>query len=169
MGLFAHWVCAKEAADALRDAGFAEVVETEAAGWQMGYPERRAQLPEWEEFDDAVARLAADAGGAALGSWIYDSDVGYLIAAEGDRGITRLVVNPDAADAYDLPLPEAWPDGAIAGFAEWSKGAPELSHPPMRKPAAPFRALPTATSSSAQWFIQLGCRTLNAQAGSYAN
>jgi hypothetical protein len=124
MGLFAHWICAKEAADALRNAGFGEIVEAEAPGWVIGHPESGAQLPEWEELDEAVAGVAASAGGPAAGSWIYDSDVSYLVAAGGDGGICRLVINPEAAEAYDLPLPEGWAGGAIASFAEWSQSAP---------------------------------------------
>jgi hypothetical protein len=124
MGLFAHWICAKDGGDALRDAGFGEIVEAETPGWVIGQPESGAQLPEWEELDETVARVAAAAGGSALGSWIYDSDVGYLVAADGDGTLCRLVVNPEAADAYDFPFPEGWPDGAIASFAEWSEGAP---------------------------------------------
>jgi hypothetical protein len=124
MGLFAHWVCVKGPADALRDAGFVEVVEAQTPGWLTGYPEEGALPPEWEEFDELVARVAASAGGPPFGSWIHDSDVGYLVAADDHGRITRLVVNPEAGEAYDVPLPEGWPDGAIARFAEWSKGAP---------------------------------------------
>jgi hypothetical protein len=59
-----------------------------------------------------------------LGSWIHDSDVGYLAAADEHGVITRLVIKPDAGDAYGLSLPEGWPRRAIARFAKWSKGAP---------------------------------------------
>jgi hypothetical protein len=94
MGLFAHWICAKDGGDALRDAGFGEIVEAETPGWVIGQPESGAQLPEWEELDETVARVAAAAGGSALGSWIYDNDVGYLVAADGYGTLSRLVVNP---------------------------------------------------------------------------
>jgi hypothetical protein len=124
MGLFAHWICVKGAADALREAGFGRIVETETPGWLTGYPAEDAQLPEWDEFDELVARVAASAGAPAVGSWVYDSDVGYLAAAD-DRGETAgLVINPEAGEVYELSLPEGWPDGAIAGFAAWSNGAP---------------------------------------------
>jgi hypothetical protein len=124
MGLFAHWVCVKGPADALREAGYGRVVETKTPGWLTGYPDEDAQLPEWVEFDELVARVAAAAGAPAVGSWVYDSDVGYLTAADERGDIARLMINPDAGDAYDLSVAEGWPDGAIAGFAAWSSGAP---------------------------------------------
>jgi hypothetical protein len=89
----------KGPADALRDAGFSEVVEVQTPGRLAGYPDGDAQLPEWEELDELVARVAASAGAPALGSWIYDSDIGYLAAADEHGGIARLVINPDAGEA----------------------------------------------------------------------
>lgn len=125
MGLFAHWVCVRGPADALREAGFGDIVETETRGWLMGYPDEDARLPEWEELDDLVVGVAASAGGPALGSWVYDGDVGYLAAADEDGEIARVVINAEGAvDMYGVALPEDWPDGAIAGFARWSNGAP---------------------------------------------
>ena len=124
MGLFAYWVCVKGPADALRDAGFTEVVEVETPGWLIGYPDEDVLPPEWDEFDELVSRVAASAGGPALGSWIHDSDVGYVAAVDERGAITRLVINPEAAEAYEVPLPEDWPERAIARFAEWSSGAP---------------------------------------------
>ena len=124
MGLFAHWVSVKGTAEALAEARYGEVVETETAGWLTGHSGDDMQLPEWDDFDGVVASVTASAGAAALGSWVYDSDVGYLAAADEEGIRARLVINPDACEAYDLPLPEGWPDLAIAGFAEWSSAAP---------------------------------------------
>jgi hypothetical protein len=124
VGLFAHWVSVKGTAEALVEAGYGEIVEAETPGWLTGYRGDDMQLPEWGDLEDAVARVAASAGGPALGSWVYDSDVGYLAAVD-DHGVpARLVINPDACEAYSLSLPEGWPDRAIARFAEWSTGAP---------------------------------------------
>jgi hypothetical protein len=126
VGLFAHWVSVKGAAEALEEAGYGEtVVEAETPGWLTGHPRDDMQLPDWDDFDEAVARVAASAGGPALSSWVYDSDVGYLAAVDDSGALARLVVNPDACEAYDLPLPEGWPDGAITRFAEWSRSAPK--------------------------------------------
>jgi hypothetical protein len=124
VGLFAHWVCVKGPAHTLREAGFGQVVEAGTPGWSAGYPEEGALPPELDAFDELVAGVALSAGGPALGSWIHDSDVGYLAAADEHGGVTHLVVNPEAGEAYDVPLPEGWPDGAIARFAEWSNDAP---------------------------------------------
>jgi hypothetical protein len=129
VGLFAHWVSVKGTAEALEGVGYPEIVEAETPGWLTGYPGDDMQLPEWDDFEGLVARVAASAGGPALGSWVYDSDVGYLAAADEQGVAARLVINPDACEAYDLPLPEGWPDGAIARFAEWSSAAPNALDP----------------------------------------
>jgi hypothetical protein len=124
VGLFAHWVLVKGTAEALVETGYGETDEAEAPGWLTGYPVDDMQLPKWDDFEATVARVAASAGGPALGSWVYDSDVGYLAAADDRGAAARLVINPDACDAYDLPLPDGWPDRSIASFVEWSNGAP---------------------------------------------
>jgi hypothetical protein len=124
VGLFAHWVLVKGTAEALVEAGYGETDEAEAPGWLTGFPVDDMQLPEWDDFEATVARVAASAGGPALGSWVYDSDVGYLAAADDRGAAARLVINPDACEAYDLPLPDGWPDRSIASFVEWSNGAP---------------------------------------------
>ena len=124
MGVFAHWVSVRGSAEALVEAGYPEIVEAETPGWLTGHSGDDMQLPEWEDFDATVARVAASVGGPAVGSWVYDSDVGYLAAGDEQGMLARLVINPAACQAYDLPLPEGWPDRAVAGFAEWSNAAP---------------------------------------------
>lgn len=129
MGLFAHWVSVKGPAEALREAGYGEIVEAETPPWLSGHSGDEMQLPEWDDFDEIVARVAASAGGPALGSWVYDSDVGYLAAVDEHGTFARIVINPDACEAYELPLPDGWPDRAVAGFAEWSEAAPNALDP----------------------------------------
>jgi hypothetical protein len=121
VGLFAHWVLVKGTAEALVEAGYGETDEAEAPGWLTGYPADDMQLPEWDDFEATIARVAASAGGPALGSWVYDSDVGYLAAADDRGAAARLVINPDACEAYDLPLPDGWPDRSIKlrRMVEW--------------------------------------------------
>jgi hypothetical protein len=130
VGLFAHWVVVKGSPDALREAGFGEIVESETSGWLIGYPAEDADLPGWRAFDEAIAGIAAAANGPALGAWIYDSDVGYLAAADESGVAIRCVINADVArDPYGAELPDDWAEAAAVGIAAWSRRAPKTLEP----------------------------------------
>ena len=131
MGLFAHWVVVKGSADPIREVGLVHVVETESNGWLTGYPDEDADLPKPAELDDLVSRVASAADGPALGAWVYDSDVGYVVAADESGPVARLAINGELAqEMYDAKLPDDWPDAEIAGFAKWSVHAPRKLDPP---------------------------------------
>jgi hypothetical protein len=113
MGYFGQWLVAKGVdARGLRRLGLKPTGEGAAPGWQF------ADVDDPNRLAELVAK-ASEAGGAAVGAAVFDSDFAYVVAARDGVQAAEVAVNQETAREYEVDLssdPEA--------FARWTEVAP---------------------------------------------
>jgi hypothetical protein len=115
MGQFAHWVVVKGTVKAIRAAGLEPTAKSVARGWRYGEGEG---VP--DDLEALVARIASSAGAPAIGAWVADSDVAYIVAAAPGFDPVGVAVNDDAEEPLVTPPPG---DADFDAFAAWSEAA----------------------------------------------
>jgi len=125
VGTWGTWVVLATSGDTnavrqrLADEGFALEGEVRAGGWVRAWGGREPR----DDIDDLVQALATDVG-PAFGWVVVDSSFAATVAAD-TSSISRIALDQEAAEAYDIELSEEWlsPDG-VERLSRWSSAAP---------------------------------------------
>jgi AraC-like DNA-binding protein len=125
VGRFGHWLAvrpagaAEDATRVLGEAGLRVEGRAVAAGWLRAASGREAIG--WSELDRLAGGLAERLAGPVLAGWVYDSDHGYLAAAEPAGVRARLVIGQRAARSSGATWPRGWRSQALRTLPEWSR------------------------------------------------